>query len=187
MTAGRCINSKSKNWGTPKKYIDAVKKVFGGNIILDPCSNKYSIVNAEIEYMLPDHDGLKESWRYGTIYVNPPYGRNNKNKTTIAHWLLKCYESHEKHNSEVMALIPVATNTSHWKKYIFGKAVAICFLYDTRLKFLENGKTGGKGAPMSCAMVYWGSKYMEFYDVFIEYGAVVNIENLKNEMLGMPK
>jgi hypothetical protein len=72
MTAGRKINSESQDWGTPKKYVDLVTEFFGGQIALDPCSNRYSIVHALTEYMLPDHDGLKESWNFPTIYVPPP-------------------------------------------------------------------------------------------------------------------
>ncbi len=62
MTAGRKINSDSQDWGTPKKYVEVVTRFFGGEIALDPCSNTYSIVYATIEYMLPEHNGLKESW-----------------------------------------------------------------------------------------------------------------------------
>jgi len=184
MTAGRSINSKSQNWGTPKKYVVAVKEVFGGEIALDPCSSLCSIVNAKVEYMLPEHDGLRESWDYPTIYVNPPYGIAKKHGTTIRNWLAKCAEAHENYSAEVLALVPVATNTAHWKNFVFGRADAICFLYDTRLKFLENGKSGGKGAPMACAMIYWGEFFQKFYDVFINHGAVVNISSLKNEPIG---
>ena len=53
MSAGRTVNSQSLDWGTPEKYIAAVKRFFGGKIDLDPCSNKYSIVQAEVEYRLP--------------------------------------------------------------------------------------------------------------------------------------
>lgn len=181
MTAGRNSISRNKDWCTPKKYVDAVKEVFEGKISLDPCSNKHSIVNANIEYSLPDKDGLVESWNFPTIYVNPPYGRNKEKKTSIKDWLKKCAGAHEKYASEVIALVPVATNTGHWKKSVYGKAKAICFLFDTRLKFLENGKDKGKGAPMSCAIIYWGKNYEKFYDVFIKYGAVVNISHLKDE------
>jgi len=184
MTAGRSINSQSQDWGTPQKYVNAVKKVLGGEISLDPCSSKYSIVKARVEYMLPAHDGLRESWDYPTIYVNPPYGINKNNGTTIRHWLAKCAEAHKKYGSELLALVPVATNTGHWKKSVFGNATAICFLYDTRLKYLENGKDSGKGAPMSCAMIYWGNNYQKYYDVFINHGAVVDIRPLKEEKIG---
>jgi len=187
MTAGRNINSQSQDWGTPKKYVDAVKKVFDGEIALDPCSSEYSIVTAKVEYMLPKHDGLRESWDYPTIYVNPPYGINKKNGTTIRHWLARCAKAHEMYGSEVLALVPVATNTGHWKKNVFGKAASICFLNGTRLKFLENGKNCGKGAPMSCAMIYWGNNYKRFYDVFIYYGAVVDVRPLKGEQIGLER
>ncbi len=184
MTAGRKINSQNKDWGTPQKYVNAVKAVFGGKIHLDPCSNRWSIVQADIEYMLPEHDGLKESWDYPTIYVNPPYGIDREHGTSIKDWLARCAQAHERHNSEVIALVPVATNTGHWKKYVFGKATALCFLYDTRLKFLIEGKEGGSGAPMACAMVYWGRHYERFYEVFISHGAVVDIRPLQGEIIG---
>ncbi|MFA6922574.1 MAG: hypothetical protein WC216_12090, partial [Gallionella sp.] len=62
MTAGRTLNTVSQEWGTPEKYVQAVREFFGGQIDLDPCSNKYSIVQAKVEYKLPIHDGLKVSW-----------------------------------------------------------------------------------------------------------------------------
>ena len=184
MSAGRTVNSQSQSWGTPKKYVDAVKRFFGGSIALDPCSNEFSIVNAETEYALPDKDGLKESWSFSTIYVNPPYGADRERGTTIKNWLAKCSYANEKYGSEVIALVPIAANTAHWKRFVFTKATAICFLYDTRLKFLENGNDTGKGAPMACSMIYWGNNYERFYDVFIEHGAVVDIRNLIGESIG---
>jgi len=173
VTAGRKIKTFNKDWCTPKKYVDAVKKFFGGEIDLDPCSCKFSIVGAKTEYMLPDKDGLNSSWNFRTIYVNPPYGIDLKRKTKIKDWIKKCEEAHRVYGSEVLALIPVAVNTAHWKDYIFGKANAICFLGDTRLKFIINGDDKNKGAPMACAMVYWGANSYRFNKVFSKFGAVV--------------
>lgn len=184
MSAGRTVNSQSQSWGTPLKYVNAVKKFFGGKIDLDPCSNEYSIVKAETEFLLPNNDGLAEEWNFKTIYVNPPYGADRERGTTIKDWLVKCALTHTKYKSEILALVPVATNTAHWKKSIFGQAKAVSFLYDTRLKFLENGKDVGKGAPMACAMAYWGKDYNKFFDTFIDYGAVVDISYLKGEVIG---
>lgn len=184
MSAGRSVNSQSQAWGTPKKYVDAIKKFFGGSIALDPCSNEFSIVHAQTEYRLPENDGLRESWDYSTIYVNPPYGADRQRGTTIKNWLAKCALANEKYNSEVLALVPVATNTGHWKQSVFGRAKSICFLYDTRLKFLENGLDVGKGAPMSCSMIYWGERFEEFYKEFIKFGAVVDLTNLQGEAIG---
>jgi hypothetical protein len=184
MTAGRTVNSLSQDWGTPRKYVDAVRDVFGGEIALDPCSNPHSIVHARTEYLPSQNDGLRDSWDFPTIYVNPPYGADKKRGTTIRHWLRRCAEAHQKHGSEVLALVPVATNTGHWKSYVWGRATAACFLYDTRLRFLVKGRNAGKGAPMACAMVYWGDTFERFADVFSEFGAVVDLRSLLGKRIG---
>lgn len=185
MTAGRSVVSASQTWCTPQKYVDAVREVFNGSITLDPCSNSHSIVAADIEYQLPTHDGLHESWNFPTIYVNPPYGMDRASGTTIRHWLRRCAIANEKHGSQVLALVPVATNTRHWKDYVWGVAEAVCFLYDTRLRFLVNGKDEGKGAPMSCAMVYWGADFERFESVFMQHGAVVDLRGQHGKPLGL--
>ena len=184
MTAGRKVNTQSQSWCTPPKYVNAIKSFFGGKIDLDPCSNAFSIVHAETEFKLPETDGLKQPWNYPTIYINPPYGADRKRGTTIKDWLAKCALSHNTYNAEIIALIPVASNTSHWKKFIFGQASSICFLYDTRLRFLVDGEDTGKGAPMACCLVYWGDNNQRFFHYFIEYGAVVDITRLKGEKIG---
>ena len=184
MTAGRTLNTFSPDWGTPAKYVQAVRKFFGRHSDLDPCSNAYSIVGARTEYGLPTHDGLQESWNFPTIYVNPPYGIDKRYGTSIKKWLARCAMAHTHHRSEVLALVPVATNTSHWKNYVFGQATAVCFLYDTRLKFLVNGQNAGTGAPMSCAMIYWGTRLERFFSVFRQFGAIVDLRHLKGQPLG---
>lgn len=184
MSAGRSIVSTSQAWCTPPKYVRAVREVFGGTIALDPCSNPHSVVKAEIEYHLPDRDGLHTSWDYPTIYVNPPYGADRRRGTTIKDWMRRCARAHQEHASEVLALVPVATNTRHWKNYVWGVADAVCFLYDTRLRFLVNGEDQGKGAPMSCAMVYWGSHVSHFGNVFLQHGAVVDLHALQGKPIG---
>ncbi len=186
MTAGRNnAESLSQHWCTPPKYVNVIREFFGGTIDLDPCSNRHSIVNATVEYSLPEIDGLHASWDYPTVFINPPYGRDRERGTTIFHWLQKCAEAHSAHGAEALALVPVAPNTKHWKECIFGVATAIAFLYDTRLKFLVDGKIGGKGAPMACAMVYWGLHYERFEDYFIEFGAVCDIRHLHGKPIGL--
>lgn len=184
MTAGRKVTSQSVDWCTPPKYVEAVKEVFGGTIELDPCSNEWSVVGANSEWILPENDGLAEEWNFNSIYVNPPYGADRQRRTTIKHWLEKCSHAYEIYGSEVLALVPVAANTGHWKKYVWGCATAVCFLYDTRLKFLENGSSDTKGAPMACSMIYWGNCYKSFFDTFIEFGAVVDLRNLRGKTIG---
>ncbi|MYB89198.1 MAG: N-6 DNA methylase [Proteobacteria bacterium] len=185
MTAGRNNSeSLSQHWCTPPKYVDAIRKFFDSEICLDPCSNAYSIVDASVRYRLPFTDGLTSSWDYSTIFVNPPYGKDRERGTGIIDWLERCSNANACYGSEVLALVPVATNTRHWKRFVFKSATAVAFLYDTRLKFLVNGKNGGKGAPMSCAMIYWGRRYKRFEKMFVPFGAVVDLRHLHKKDIG---
>jgi hypothetical protein len=140
MTAGRISISDNKEWCTPQKYADVIHSFFDNQLDLDPCSNKYSHIQSKVKYYLPEIDGLSASWQFHRIYVNPPFGRDKNRKTSIHAWIRKCQESHNLYNSEVLALIPVATNTTYWRKHIWNFASNICFLFDTRLKFCLNGK-----------------------------------------------
>lgn len=164
MSAGRRVNTKSQDWCTPPKYVEPITDFFGGIIELDPCSNTQSIVNAKTELTI---GGLDYDWgKFKSVFVNPPYGRSGK--TTIYDWLKKCHYSYSSH-TEVIALVPVATNTKHWKDFVFNSSV-ICFLGDTRLKFLIDGDTNNKGASMSCCLIYWGEREAEFIRKFSEFG-----------------
>jgi len=179
MTAGREPVSRTKDWCTPPEYVTAAREALGGRIHFDPCSNKHSVVGADVELMPPVADGLKSDWNYPTIYVNPPYGRcarpagaAAKTRSTIKDWLRKCSEARAAYDSEIVALVPVATNTSHWQQYVF-TATAICFLKVPRLKFMLDGEAVGKGAPMSCAVIYWGGDLGRFRHAFAKFGAVL--------------
>ena len=178
MTAGRSnSDQRSRHWCTPGKYVDAIRHFFGGAIDLDPCSNRHSQVGARVEYRLPRSDGLAAPWSYRRIYVNPPYGADRQRGTRIADWLARCLAAHREHAAAVLALVPVAVNTRHWKDSVWGQAAAICFLADTRLKFAIPGQDDSKGAPMACAMIYWGRRVRRFESVFRAHGAVVLLAN----------
>ena len=79
--------------------------------------------------------------------------------------------------SEVIALVPVATNTAHWKRCVYPIAGAICFLYEPRLRFFIRGKEDPKGAPMSSAVIYYGKRVAEFASEFRRHGVVIPLEH----------
>ena len=163
MSAGRKNNSPTKHWNTPPKILAVVREFFGGRIDLDPCSNEHSLVDASVQYKLPE-DGLALEW-FGNVFCNPPYGRNPENKTSLLNWTNKAAES----LAEIIMLIPVATNTRHFYR-IWETAQCVCFLKDSRLKFWIDGKEDKKGAPMACCLVYWGSNSERFNKQFSSLG-----------------
>lgn len=140
--------------------------------------NQWSIVGAKNELKLPDGDGLKHTWNYPTIYVNPPYGSDQGRGTRIIDWLSKCSDAHLEYGSEVIALVPIAANTKHWKLHVWPTAASICFLYDTRVRFLVEGRDDGKGAPMACAVIYWGANKGRFTEIFRQHGAVIDLNGI---------
>jgi len=169
MSAGRKNNSDKKDWNTPPKYIIPITAFFGGEIELDPCSNQNSLVSARNNLIYPNKDGLIEKWDAKTIFVNPPYGRS-KGKS-LYDWFKKSLET----EGELIFLVPVATNTKHFKEIVFKKYTAICFLSDTRLRFFNNGIEDKKGAPMACCLCYKGNKFSEFEHIFSNFGRVFKI------------
>lgn len=177
MTAGRKSVTDTKDWCTPPGIVASARQVFGGQVALDPCSNADSLVDAKVNYLLPDHDGLVESWDYPTIYVNPPYGSDVDRGTRIAHWFARISEAAEA-GSEVIALVPVATNTGHWKRHVYPVARSICFLYQPRVRFYIGGREDPKGAPMSCAVIYYGSEFESFAKEFSRHGAVIPLDGI---------
>jgi DNA N-6-adenine-methyltransferase (Dam) len=177
MTAGRQSITETKDWCTPPHIVESVRRVFGGSIDLDPCSNEDSVVEARVSYLLPEEDGLAASWDYGTIYVNPPYGTDKERGTRIAHWFVRIAEA-ARNGSQVIALVPVATNTGHWKRFVYPVADAICFLYEPRVKFYIGGREDSKGAPMSCAVIYYGDDPSEFAAEFRTHGAVLPLDSV---------
>jgi len=174
MTAGRNSVSKKKDWNTPPKYVKLINLMLG-DIDLDPCSNENSLIDAKIKYILPTN-GLNESWDYPKIFVNPPFGRDVENKKSLYDWIKKGVDAN-KNGSEILFLIPVATNTKHFKDLIFKNAKGICFLNDTRLKFWNEGKEDKKGAPMACCLIYFGENYEKFVNVFDNSGKCFRIYN----------
>src|SRR5450432_2540331 len=75
-TAPAGTPTKSNEWYTPAKYIEAARAVMG-SIDLDPASCK--IANRTVKatrYCSKEENGLSKEWT-GNIWLNPPYGRTN--------------------------------------------------------------------------------------------------------------
>lgn len=148
------------DWCTPPEIIAAVRKTFRGRIGLDPCSNASSIVNARVEYRLPEHNGLTEPWRERTIYVNPPFGRG------IGRWTKRCVETYRVTGAEVIALLPATPDTEAWCENV-EFAAYVCFVHG-RITFLG----APRGAPCPSAIVYWGSHRERFARAFRSLGGI---------------
>jgi phage N-6-adenine-methyltransferase len=97
-----------------------------GPIELDPCTIAENPLNA-VNFYTAEDDGLKQEWKPGFIYVNPPYGKAREP------WISKCIEESRSPEKRIVLLIPAATDTICFQTAC-ANATSLLFLKG-RLKF----------------------------------------------------
>ena len=110
---------------TPEYVLAPVRTVFGGLINLDPCTTASNPTGA-MSYYCPPQDGAELPWGWGSIFVNPPYGKARER------WVERCIEA-AGDGAKVVLLIPSATDTRIWQRAA-STATQIVFVRG-RLKF----------------------------------------------------
>lgn len=137
--------STHHGWETPPELLASLYTVFK-RFDLDPCSPRRTRppVKARMHYTAED-DGLSLPW-HGTVFVNPPYGRQ------LPAWIAKAHAEVEHGNARlVVALIPARTDTNYWHRHVAGHADV--FFLKGRLRFGKNGQS----APFPSALAVWGA------------------------------
>ena len=136
------FSSGKDDWETPQDFFDELNKVY--KFTLDPCASQVSTKCKK--YYTASDNGLEQSWKGHSVFMNPPYGRN------IKKWIQKAYEEGCRSNTKVVCLIPARTDTKYWHEYCM-RADKIYFVKG-RLKF-----SGAKNAcPFPSAVVVFGEK-----------------------------
>jgi phage N-6-adenine-methyltransferase len=139
-------SSTSEHWETPQELLEQLYSVFGV-FDLDPCSPTSNCRTAPVRakaHYTEDDDGLSLPW-FGTVFMNPPYGRS------LSRWTAKAKAEVEQGNAEVVvALLPARPDTCYWHQDVAGSA-SIFFLKG-RLKFGNTEQV----APFPSCLVVWG-------------------------------
>ena len=92
---------------TPQDFFDKLDAEF--DFDLDVCA---SPENAKCHrYHTKADDGLAQDWGTGTVWMNPPYGRE------IGAWMRKANEA-AKSGATVVCLVPARTDTKWWHEYV---------------------------------------------------------------------
>lgn len=109
------IERTKNDLGTPAWFLRTVRQV--GPIILDPCSNPWSVVRARVE--LSAHrgeNGLEVDWLAllaahgpGLAFWNPPYGVGH-----LAKWQAK-FAHETARGAESIGLVPNSPDTKWWR------------------------------------------------------------------------
>jgi phage N-6-adenine-methyltransferase len=103
------FSSANQEWGTPQDLFLALDKEF--RFELDAAATS-SNTKCKV-YFDKTSNGLEQDWStYGTVWVNPPYGRGVTGK-----WVKKAYEEAQKGCTVVM-LLPSRTDTIYFHTWI---------------------------------------------------------------------
>jgi transcriptional regulator with XRE-family HTH domain len=139
-------SSTSETWTTPKELLEPLYSVFG-TFDLDPCSPTSNGRTAPVKagaYFTETEDGLSLPW-FGTVFMNPPYGRSLHN------WTAKAKAEVEQGNAEVViGLLPARPDTRYWHRDVAGSASV--FFLKGRLRFGNAEQV----APFPSCLVVWG-------------------------------
>lgn len=117
---------------TPEYVLGPVRRLLGGTIGLDPCTEPDNPTRADKFYCLPE-DGATMPWNSKSVFCNPPYGEARNR------WVERCIEAGM--SRKVVLLIPAHTETR-----IFQVALEACdsvVFVRARLRFgvlRENGR-----------------------------------------------
>lgn len=163
INTSKSINSHKNRaltaeWSTPQELFDELDKEF--NFTLDACAQPF---NAKCKrYFSPAENGLEQDWKGETVFCNPPSGKKN-----FCQWVSKARTESLKKKTTVVMLLPVSTDSSWFKDYIYHKkGVTVRFLPE-RVKFenptvpswINGNKNGSSGSfRPSMVVIFKGNK-----------------------------
>lgn len=152
------LKSEKTDWETPIDFFKKLDEIF--NFTLDPCSDEKNYKCKK--YYTEKENGLLQSWKNETVFINPPY-----NKFQIE-WILKATQEEIESNCISVLLIPARPDTKVWQDVIFLNASAVCFVKG-RLKF------GGvqNSAPFPSAIVVFGDIKLSQKQKLEKFGKVI--------------
>jgi len=163
---------KSVEWYTPARYVEAARSVMGG-IDLDPASSELAntVVKATRYYDVRAN-GLEKAWS-GRVWLNPPYGRGDKNVSYQEIWSCRLIAQYEAGITREAILLVNSAHDTRWFQRLW--TYPVC-LVSHRISFYSPTGTSLRavsGASHGSAFAYFGPHVARFYEVFSTFGRVV--------------
>lgn len=156
----KCLDTR---WNTPERILVGVRRLFGGQIPLDPATSRDNPTGARL-ILTPGHKtcGLRASWvdvlcqgdpPYG-VWVNPPYGRG------APEWYRKIHAESlavaEALDAPTYAMLPANRWETAYFHEMLGHARMMCFVRG-RVDFVRaKTKQAVKGNPFGSVIVGLG-------------------------------
>lgn len=162
--------SESNEWYTPSRYIEAARAALG-LIDLDPasCSKAQETVKANRSFTIDD-DALSKDWVSSAVWLNPPYGKDERNRSNQGIWSQYLIRQYQAGNVSKAVLLVNACTSEKWFQPLW--KYPICFT-DHRIKFVSPPERSKKNQPSKGnAFIYFGKDPDSFYKHFKSFGEV---------------
>jgi len=167
MVSTVLFSSKTPEWYTPESQVKLALRAMGvERFDLDPCSPTQTgggtYVPAKV-YYTKELDGLAQQW-HGTVWMNPPYGRE------IVMWTTKlCQEYSAGRVTEAVALVPSRSDTNWFQNTL---SVSGCLVFIAgRIKFISPDGIKSS-ATFPSTVFYFGPNRDRFSEVYEAMGYV---------------
>ena len=119
------FSRKSDEWTTPQWLFDKLNEQY--SFTLDPASD--GLNNKCVKHYTIQTDGLSQSWKGETVFINPPYSKTYD-------WVKKAHNEGLSNNTKCIMLIPARTDTRWYHEFCLDPlAVKSITFIKGRLKF----------------------------------------------------
>lgn len=163
-------------WFTPERYVDLAREALGGTIALDPASDPLpqQWIQAETFWTKAD-DALNRTWAgHATVFMNPPYGKEN-GKSSQEAWTRKACAEYEAGHFDAGILLVNSTQGYKWYEELWVR-YPVCSVKE-RIRFIDHeGKQGGQ-AKRGQTFIYLGPDVAMFARVFGQLGRIILPDN----------
>jgi hypothetical protein len=169
-------SSETNEWYTPTDTISIVRAALGGIIELDPCSNDVANEVVRAHYWFDEwDDGLRQPWHAETLFMNPPYGRDEETSKANAHlWIAKFLREYKAGHFGAGIILVNATTDSAWFEPLWEGWIS--FQY-SRIRFWRAGSKA-KQPTHGSVLAYFGDEPASFVRAIGDTGHVVPARKL---------
>jgi DNA N-6-adenine-methyltransferase (Dam) len=114
-------------------------------------------------------DGLVKPW-HGRVFVNPPYGKTETNKSMAAAFCQRAIDQYEDGTIEACVILVNSLHSQSWQKPLYD--YPIC-LVDHRISFVSGEGKENENPTFQNMFVYLGPNKKKFAEVFSRFGYVM--------------
>ena len=174
MDTTAVFSKKTDHWETPAYIFDPLHEIC--KFTLDPCADAKT--RKCEKFYSPEDDGLVQSWKGETVFINPPY-------SNVYDWISKAYQEYRDNNVTSVLLLPNRSDMPWFQEHVFHSA--IIGFYRKRIKFIPCDGSKVTGAPFPSILMVFSQNVSPDLITYLKTVGVVGSLNECNLMRREPE